>query len=195
LRREVTTGDATMSDVVALGREARGTKGMNAMRAILADIEDIDRQLLQERAAVADEAQAFANKVLISGGAIAVVLAILLAVALARSVVNPLRQVLRATEDLRAGDGDLTYRLPEMDAEFGEIARSLNGFIDKLHNIICSTKSLSASMSNGAVQIALGNDDLNRRTQEQAAALEETASSMEEMTATVKQNADNARQA
>src|SRR5690606_20136500 len=34
-----------------------------------------------------------------------------------------------------------------------------------------------------------------QRTQEQAAALEQTASSMEEMTATVKQNADNARQA
>jgi methyl-accepting chemotaxis protein len=41
----------------------------------------------------------------------------------------------------------------------------------------------------------LGNDDLSQRTQEQAAALEETASSMEEMTATVKQNSDNARQA
>src|SRR6185436_12698634 len=143
----------------------------------------------------ADAASAFTTKVLIGGGAAAIALSILLAIVIARSIVNPLRQVLRATEDLRAGDGDLTYQLPPMDAEFGEIATSLNGFIGKLHEIISSTKSLSSQMSSGSLEIARGNDDLNQRTQEQAAALEETASSMEEMTATVKQNADNARQA
>jgi methyl-accepting chemotaxis protein len=168
---------------------------MDAMRAILAEIEAIEQAALDERTAAAAEAREFATMVLIGGGAIAVVLSIALAIILGRSIVNPLRQVLRATEDLRAGDGDLTYQLPMMDAEFGDIARSLNGFIDKLHHIISNTKSLSASMSSGALQIARGNDDLNQRTQEQAAALEETASSMEEMTTTVKQNADNARQA
>ncbi|WP_293862841.1 methyl-accepting chemotaxis protein [Steroidobacter sp.] len=195
LRREVITGNATMADVVALEREARSKKSMDAMRAILAEIEDIQQQLLAERNATAETASSFASKVLLGGGAIAVVLSIVLAIAIARSIVNPLRQVLRATEDLRAGDGDLTYQLPAMDAEFGDIARSLNGFIEKLHTVISTTKSLSASMSSGALQIARGNDDLNQRTQEQAAALEETASSMEQMTATVKQNADNARQA
>ncbi|WP_129644521.1 methyl-accepting chemotaxis protein [Peristeroidobacter agariperforans] len=195
LRREVTTGDATMADIVALEREARGKKGMDAMRVMLDEIGHIQQSVLKERAAAAEEARMFANSALVGGGALAVILSIGLAIAIARSIVNPLRQVLRATEDLRAGDGDLTYQLPPMNAEFGEIARSLNGFIDKLHRIIATTKSLSASMSSGALQIARGNDDLNQRTQEQAAALEETASSMEEMTATVKQNADNARQA
>jgi methyl-accepting chemotaxis protein len=41
----------------------------------------------------------------------------------------------------------------------------------------------------------MGNQDLSARTEQQAGSLEETASSMEELTATVKQNADNARQA
>jgi methyl-accepting chemotaxis protein len=195
LRREVITGNATMADVVALEREARGKKSMDGMRSILTEIEDLEQELLKERAAVAEQARSFSAMVLMGGGAIAVVLAIALAIVIARSIVNPLRQVLRATEDLRAGDGDLTYKLPEMDAEFGEISRSLNGFIGKLHEIISSTKSLSSAMSRGTLEIARGNDDLSQRTQEQAAALEETASSMEEMTATVKQNADNARQA
>lgn len=195
LRREVTTGDATMSDIVALEREARGKQGMDGMRSILDEIHQIEQALLEERAAAAEQARTFATAVLVGGGALAVLLSIGLAIAIARSIVNPLRQVLRATEDLRAGDGDLTYQLPPMAAEFGDIARSLNGFIEKLHSIISTTKSLSASMSSGALQIARGNDDLNQRTQEQAAALEETASSMEQMTTTVKQNADNARQA
>jgi methyl-accepting chemotaxis protein len=168
---------------------------MDAMRAKLAEISDVEDDLLGVRAAEAEAARESLDVVLIGGGALAVALSIVLAVLIARSIVNPLRQVLRATDDLRSGDGDLTYRLPSMDAEFGEISTSLNGFIEKLHEIVSTTKSLSAAMSTGTLQIARGNDDLSQRTQEQAAALEETASSMEEMTATVKQNADNARQA
>ena len=194
-RKEVITGSATMADVVQLERQDPGKKYMESMHAAMEDIYRIEQGLLDERVKAAEDASAFASAVLLGGGALAVVLSIILAVMIARSIVNPLRQVLRATEDLRAGDGDLTYQLPPMDAEFGEISRSLNGFIGKLHEIISATKSLSGSMSNGSLEIARGNDDLNHRTQEQAAALEETASSMEEMTATVKQNADNARQA
>ena len=44
-------------------------------------------------------------------------------------------------------------------------------------------------------QIASGNLDLSARTETQASSLEETAAPMEELTSTVKQNADNARQA
>lgn len=195
LRRAVDAGTKTMDDVVKFEREGHGKQGMDAMRAKLAEIIDTESGLLGERTAAAEAARKSLDVVLIGGGAIAVALSIILALAIARSIVNPIRQVLRATEDLRAGDGDLTYRLPQLDAEFGEIATSLNGFIEKLHEIISTTKSLSASMSSGTLQIARGNDDLSQRTQQQAAALEETASSMEEMTATVKQNADNARQA
>ena len=41
----------------------------------------------------------------------------------------------------------------------------------------------------------MGNNDLSRRTEEQASSLEETAASLEEFAATVRQNAENARQA
>jgi len=195
LRRDVNGGAKTINDLVQFEREAHGKQGMDAMRAKLAEIVDVEDDLLGERTAAAASARKSLDFVLVGGGAMAIALAIMLAVLIARSIVTPLRQVLRATEDLRAGDGDLTYRLPQLDAEFGEISTSLNGFIEKLHDIVSTTKSLSASMSSGTLQIARGNDDLSQRTQEQAAALEETASSMEEMTATVKQNADNARQA
>jgi methyl-accepting chemotaxis protein len=51
------------------------------------------------------------------------------------------------------------------------------------------------AIATASTQISLGNDDLSSRTQEQAAALEETASSMEQMTTTVKRNADSAGEA
>ena len=195
VRREVNSGAKPMDAVVAYEKEARGKAGMDAMRRQLAEINDTESSLLTERRARNKAAREFASFVLIGGGGFAVALSIFLAIVIARGIVNPLRQVLRATEDLRAGEGDLTYRLPAMGAEFGEISKSMNGFIEKLQHIVGSSKESADSVSAGAVQIARGNDDLSQRTQEQAAALEETASSMEEMTATVKQNADNARQA
>ena len=195
LRREIVAGSKTMEAMVAYEREARGKSGMDAMRRQLTEISDTETKLLDERRTQAEAARSFADFVLLGGGGTGILLAIFLAVIIARSILQPLREVLRATEDLRAGDGDLTYRLPSMGAEFGEIAASMNGFLEKLQNIISNSKEATNSMSAGTVQIARGNDDLSQRTQEQAAALEETASSMEEMTATVKQNADNARQA
>jgi len=195
LRREVVAGSKSMDAIVAYEREARGKSGMDAMRRQLDEIKGVESTLLEQRSAEALAARSNATFVLIGGGLLAVALAIVSAVLIARSILLPLGQVLRATEDLRSGDGDLTYRLPSMGAEFGEISTSMNGFIEKLQAIIVQTKDATSSMSAGSLQIARGNDDLSQRTQEQAAALEETASSMEEMTATVKQNADNARQA
>lgn len=195
LRREIASGAKTMDAMVEYEREARGKAGMDAMRNQLSEISAVETKLLNERREDAAAARSFVDFVLVGGGLAAVALSVLLAVMIARSILNPLRQVLRATEDLRAGEGDLTYRLPPMGAEFGEIARSMNGFMEKLQEIITVSKEATNSISTGAMQIARGNDDLSQRTQEQAAALEQTASSMEEMTATVKQNADNARQA
>ena len=50
----------------------------------------------------------------------------------------------------------------------------------------------SASINTGAHEIAAGNTDLSQRTEEQAASLEQTASSMDQMTSTVQHNAENA---
>jgi methyl-accepting chemotaxis protein len=50
-------------------------------------------------------------------------------------------------------------------------------------------------VATACAQIESGNHDLSARTESQASALEETAASMEQLNATVKQNADNARAA
>ena len=50
-------------------------------------------------------------------------------------------------------------------------------------------------MAIASAQIAQGNQDLSERTEQQASALQETAASMEALSSTVKQNADNAKQA
>ena len=61
--------------------------------------------------------------------------------------------------------------------------------------VIGSLQGAAAAINTATQEIAAGNADLSRRTEEQASSLEETASSMEELNATVRQNADNAQRA
>jgi methyl-accepting chemotaxis protein len=66
---------------------------------------------------------------------------------------------------------------------------------DQLTAAIRQIHGCTDNITIGSSEIAGGNTDLSARTEEQAASLEQTASSMTELTETVKQNADNARQA
>jgi methyl-accepting chemotaxis protein len=106
---------------------------------------------------------------------------------------KPISQVLRATEDLRAGQGDLTKKLPAMAGEFGKVSESMNAFIGQLHDLVAQVAINAGEIANAARQISAGNTDLSSRTEEQASTLEETASSMEQFTSTIRQNAENTK--
>ncbi len=91
---------------------------------------------------------------------------------------------------------DLTRRVPvgHMD-EIGRTAVAFNDLMDRIGQVLAQVDVAADSVSTASRQISAGNLDLSARTEQQAASLEETAASMTELTVTVKQNADNARQA
>jgi methyl-accepting chemotaxis protein len=94
-------------------------------------------------------------------------------------------------------DGDLTKRisLERKTGHFHALAVSANSLIENMMGVIQGLQETSREVQLGAEEISRGNMDLSQRTEQQACNLEETASSMEEMTATVKNNAENAVQA
>ncbi|MEQ9058195.1 MAG: methyl-accepting chemotaxis protein, partial [Gammaproteobacteria bacterium] len=92
--------------------------------------------------------------------------------------------------------GDLRERVRgDYAGEFGNLAESINRSIDNLVDMIAQVRTAVAAMGGSTNEIAKGNQDLSQRTEEQAASLEQTAVSMEELTSTVRQNAENARAA
>ena len=110
-----------------------------------------------------------------------------------RVISKPIHQVLRATEDLRNGEGDLTRRLPAMSGEFGRVSVSMNAFMSQVHDLVAQVALNASEIASAARQISAGNTDLSARTEEQASTLEETASSMEQFTSTIRQNAENTK--
>ncbi len=98
----------------------------------------------------------------------------------------------------RIAHGELGTHIEVDEKSSNEVDRLLTALREmdsKLGVIVAQVCDGSESVRNASREIAAGNDDLSGRTQQQASFLEETASSMEEMTATVRQNAENASQA
>jgi methyl-accepting chemotaxis protein len=113
---------------------------------------------------------------------------------LVRSIVSTLNAAVSIADRIASGELGNQVRVESGD-ELGRLMEALKRMDGKLVEIVGSVRGSADAVGSAARELSHGNDDLSQRTQEQAAALEQTASSMEEMTATVKQNADNARQA
>jgi methyl-accepting chemotaxis protein len=66
---------------------------------------------------------------------------------------------------------------------------------DSLARIVSEIRRGAETIGPASAQVATGSLDLSPRTEQQAGSLKETASSMEELTSTVKGNAENAGEA
>ncbi|MBB5866280.1 methyl-accepting chemotaxis protein [Xanthomonas sp. 3058] len=90
-------------------------------------------------------------------------------------------------------EGDLTQRVDgEARGIFARLRDDTNQTVTRLTEIIGGIQTASDTIRSAAVEIAAGNTDLSGRTEQQAANLKEAASAMEELTSTVKQNAESA---
>ena len=95
----------------------------------------------------------------------------------------------------RIASGDLSPVPGATSAPAGSVLVSLGAMQESLAGIVGQVRSSSDSIATGSAQIATGNADLSQRTEEQASALQQTAATMDELGSTVRNNADNARQA
>ncbi len=107
-------------------------------------------------------------------------------------VVRPMR---RFVARVRAGESDLTRRLPEDGGdEFADLAGAFNHFLSLLEQLVSAIRVASGSVGREASQVAQAAREVSQATLEQASNLERSASSLEQLTATVQQNAGNAAQ-
>jgi len=134
------------------------------------------------------------SAIIVSAIVVGLGLAGLLSFLLLRSILGALSAAVSIADRIASGELGHDVRAGSQD-ELGSLLDSLRRMDSKLVQIVGEVRGSADAVGSAARQLSHGNDDLSQRTQEQAAALEETASSMEQMTATVKQNADNARQA
>ncbi len=142
----------------------------------------------------AEEARQHSTWLGVGVAALVSLVAVLLSLALVRSITDPLHHVVKVAQTIGAGDLAQTIQTQRQD-EFGDLIRAFTQMSERLRSLVAEVRAGVDSVSAAAGQIANGNHDLSSRTEQTAANLQETAASMEQLTATVTQSVDTARQA
>ncbi|HDZ48405.1 hypothetical protein LCGC14_0035520 [marine sediment metagenome] len=174
-------------------------QAMQEMRGALADVE---AYTVVQADNAATEAETLAN----AGRSLLIIVTLVVIVLLAIfgwrtmvRVLGPLVAMRRQMEDISGAAGenaDLSMRLElKRNDEVGQTAQAFNNMMDTFEGMVAQIRESAEAIASSSRQIAAGNENLSQRTDQQAASLAETASSLEEITATVKQTAEYADQA
>ncbi|PXW43326.1 methyl-accepting chemotaxis protein-2 (aspartate sensor receptor) [Erwinia sp. AG740] len=127
-------------------------------------------------------------------GITAVILGLLIAWSVTRQITRPVIANLKLAEKIASGDLSASVTVERHD-ELGQLTLAMMSMTEKLRQLIADIRHSVYSVAKASSEIAAGNHDLSSRTEQQSSAIVETAASMEQLTATVKNNADNARHA
>ena len=175
-----------------LMREAR--KEADALESKLTALVDAKTSIAKK---VADEAAATiraATTFMFGAIVLAVVLAVTIGIFIARLISRPLIEAASVLQTVAAGDFTRKLDLHTKD-EVGQMASALNDAVDGMRTALQEVSLAAQHAASASQQLSAASEQLSSGAQEQASSLEETAASLEEITGTVKQNADNARQA
>lgn len=128
---------------------------------------------------------------------VAVILSMVIAYLLARSIVRQLggepAQAARIVREIAQGNLRIPITLRKSDDS--SLMAHMRTMQDSLISLVGKVRQDSEQVASASVQIADASNDLASRTTEQAAAIQQTAASMEQLGVTVQQNTDNAQQA
>jgi len=120
-----------------------------------------------------------------------------LAVLLSRNLIGELGGEPReAARQLRAiAEGDLTQQVSVKAADDESLMASLAQMQQRLASVVAQVRQGAESVATASQEIAMGNNDLSQRTEQQASALQRTSSSMESLRQQALLSASNAQEA
>jgi methyl-accepting chemotaxis protein-1 (serine sensor receptor) len=179
--------DSSAGDRAVAGRDRAPTQLLQQVQTRI----EADTAAALETAR-ADERQALYASI---GSMLAAAVALLAcAVWFSRALVRPVVHALELARTIAAGDLARPVQARGND-ELSELLRALEAMRVELSRVVTSVRHNSESVALASAEIAQGNSDLSGRTESQASALQQTSASMEQLSSTVRLNADNARQA
>ena len=118
----------------------------------------------------------------------------LFAAIVAGHITGPILQASKLAERISEGYLDNTVSITTKD-ETATLLQALSQMSEKLKDIVRQVNLSSGEITRGTQEIASGNSDLSKRSEEQANSLRTTAASVTEMTSNVKDAAENAESA
>ncbi len=209
VRAKATAISATLERYVQLTRSTVAL-AFTDRPAALAKLPEFDRQfkeLERELSVLAEVVQdasresqkrggqrvSIANRTILSVTIGATFLLLALALAITTSLVRRVFDAVSTAQLIARGDLSRTVVVDGTD-EIAALQTAMRDMSGTLRQIIAEVRGGADALAMAASQVSLTSQTLSQGTGEQAASVEETTSSLEEMNASITQNAENSRQ-
>ena len=141
-----------------------------------------------------EEIFAESRKAIISGIILGIITIISIAIFInifIRSITKPLSFVVHEAQKIERGDlTEFEGKIKPRKDEIGILAESFANMRHKLVETIKEVNDASICIMNASEKLAKGNIELSRRTEAQAASLQQTAASMEQMASTIRSSTE-----
>lgn len=125
------------------------------------------------------------------------IVALLLYRSFVRGVVHPLERAVTHCERIARGDLQVPQEAATLTgrSETGRLSHAFDRMRKQLWQTVTAVQGSTAEIDQATRDIAAGTLHLSQRTEAQAASLQETSASMDQLSATVQKNADHANEA
>lgn len=115
-------------------------------------------------------------------------------VVLSNTFLRPLQQIKENLDDIAAGEGDLTRRLPiNSDDELGQLAGSFNRFVEKIHGLVKQIADMTAQLTDLVGQVSAQTQRSEVAMDRQRHETDQVATAINEMSAAAHEVAQSAQ--
>ena len=193
LRREVDAGHTPAQQLTDYVKSGRGRRVLGAMHTTTEEIRQEVEALRQKRQEEIDSGVLRLKQVLVLGGLLGPVAALVLTWVLARAIVRPLLRAAELTGTLASGDLTATIEVRGQD----ETARMMGGLREmarRFGGVLGEVRGAVVSLSGASGQVASAAQALSQGTSMQAASVEETTTSLEQLSTAIRQTAETSKQ-
>lgn len=122
-----------------------------------------------------------------------------LALVLVKRSLRPLTLIRAHLDEIAAGEGDLTRRLPLVSRdELGQLAGSFNAFIEKIHSLVSQIVAMSEQLNGSVSRVADQSRQIDRAMDKQRQETDQVAAAINQMSAAAQEvsvSAQNAAEA
>ncbi|MBU3195117.1 methyl-accepting chemotaxis protein [Clostridium algidicarnis] len=189
IRNKVNSNELPPDRVAYFMSTKQGKKSMDDIRSISTEVVQVEKDKLDVKINDMNSWQLRAKTAMILGTVIAFIIGFIAIYIVVRSVTGPINLLQKELDGLASSGGDLTKTIDITSKdEIGDLASSLNRFIQEIRGIILQVNENALSVKNNVGNItesmmSLNNEilDVSASTEELSASMEETAAATEEM--------------
>ncbi|MCP1463123.1 methyl-accepting chemotaxis protein [Pseudomonas sp. S3E17] len=112
-----------------------------------------------------------------------------------KSSLRPLSRIREHLDEIAAGEGDLTRRLPISRDEFGQVAVSFNAFADKIHGLVGQIVGMARELNTSVTQVAEQSKCIDQVMEQQRQETDQVAAAINQMSSAAQEVANSAQSA